>query len=173
MTFFTITILSRCVRSRLVRPSVLVEPRLVRVESEWKETGHGRQGGQTCRRGRLPKSVWFTFLFSFAFCSFFITIYDHYDMMCSLALFIFIIFFFLHRGGARRFVGFGLVGVGKEKRLSLVLGFIVLCLDWEWRRGSLLFDCLCLRHLWYYELEWPTHSLFLPVRVLQCSAGGG
>jgi len=52
-------------------------------------------------------------------------------MMCSLALFIFIIFFFLHRGGARRFVGFGLVGVGKEKRLSLVLGFIVLCLDWE------------------------------------------
>lgn len=96
------------------------------VDSEnGRKAGREKQGGQTCGRGRQLKSVLFTFFFLCLFV--FLPIYDDYDMMR------FLVFSCFLYGGRSKAVWFGLGGVGK-KRFGLVLGFVVLCLDWEgWR----------------------------------------
>lgn len=80
------------------------------------------KAGADCGRGRQLKSVLFTFFSPLPFFSF-LPIYDDYDMMRFLSLFL----VFYTVGGARRF---GFVWVGRvKKRFGLVLGFVVLCLD--------------------------------------------
>lgn len=97
----------------------------------WVDSENGREAGREKQGGvrlRARKTAKICFIYLFFSCLFFLPIYDDYDMMRFLTFSL----VFYTVGGARRF---GLVSVGwVKKRFGLVLGFVVLCLDWEgWR----------------------------------------
>lgn len=172
MTFFTITILSRSVPSRLVRLVPSVRSRGAKVSvgglGEWKGSRPWETRRADCGRGRQLKSVLFTF---FPLCLFFFPSNLRRLWHDAFSCFLFLVFYTV--GGARRF---GLVWVGwVKKRFGLVLGFVVLCLDWEgWRerRGAFVV-WLPLPTASMILWAWMAHWFFLPVwSVLQRSAGG-
>lgn len=116
MTFFTITILSRSVPSRLVpsrpsRPVPSVHSRGAKIRvgglGEWKGTRPRKQGGGRRAGEEDNQNLFYLSFFSPLPFRLFIPIYDDYDMMHFLAF-----SFFYTVEGARRFVWFGLGGVG-------------------------------------------------------------
>lgn len=166
MTFFTITILFRSVRSRLVRlvhPSVRSRGAKIGVGGvgEWKETkpwGTRRADAGEEDNQNLFLLTSFTFFFFFTVSLLSLRRLRHDAFSCLLFLFFYTV------GGARRIL-FCFVWLGWVKKKNWFgFGFrcVVIGLGMMGGEGEcLLFDCLCLRYLWYIELEWPTPSFCL------------
>jgi len=113
------------------------------------------------RGGRQPKSVFtspFYFFFFFTVSLLSLRRLRHDAFSCLLFLFFYTV------GGARRIL-FCFVWLGWVKKKNWFgFGFrcVVIGLGMMGGEGEcLLFDCLCLRYLWYIELEWPTPSFCL------------
>jgi len=170
MTFFTITILSRSVRSRLVRlvPSVRSRGAEISVGGlgEWM----GSRPWETRRadmRARKTAKICFIYLF-FPLLFFFPS---HLRRLWHDAFSCFLSFLsFIRWGGQGGLVWFGWV----KKRFGLVLGFVVLCLDWgDGERRGVFVVWLPLPTASMILWAWIAHWFFLPVwSALQRSAGG-